>query len=152
MLEWLSDPAVGLGGLFLVSLLAATLLPIGSEAFFVAFAYAHPDTLAPALLVATLGNTLGGMTSYAAGRVLPHGARWERLQRGDGPLSPAWLARMRRWGSACLLLAWAPVIGDGLCLVAGWLRLSWPACALYMAAGKAARYGVLALGAGWLAG
>jgi membrane protein YqaA with SNARE-associated domain len=125
-------------------------LPLSSEALFLAFLYAHPETLMPALALATLGNTLGGMTSYATGRALPHGPRWEKLQRGTGPVSPALFARVRRWGSPSLLLAWAPVVGDALCLAAGWLRLHWLPCALFMAVGKAIRYGVLAVGADWL--
>ncbi|QEL66563.1 putative inner membrane protein [Oryzomicrobium terrae] len=140
----------GLASLFVAAFLAATLLPLGSEALFFAFLYAHPDTLVPALLLTTLGNTLGGMTSYAAGRALPHGSRWEKLSSGQGPISPALFAQVQRWGSPSLLLAWAPLVGDALCLAAGWLRLHWLPCALYMAVGKAARYGVLAAGAGWL--
>lgn len=142
----------GLLSLFTAAFLAATVLPLGSEALFFAFLYAHPDTLLPAVALATLGNTLGGLTSYAAGRGLPHGPHWTRLQTGQGPVSPAVFARVQRFGSASLLFAWAPLVGDALCLAAGWLRLPWPTCTLYMALGKAARYGALAAGAGWLAG
>jgi membrane protein YqaA with SNARE-associated domain len=44
-----------------------------------------------------------------------------------------------------LLLAWVPLIGDALCLAAGWLRLHWWQAALFMAMGKFARYWVIAL-------
>ena len=50
----------------------------------------------------------------------------------------------RRYGSPVLLLAWAPVIGDALCVAAGWLRLHWLPVTLFMAVGKFARYWVVA--------
>ena len=59
----------GLAGLFLASLLAATLLPGGSEAVLAAVVLAHPEQAAAALALATLGNTLGGMSTYALGRL-----------------------------------------------------------------------------------
>lgn len=114
------------------SFLAATLVPISSEVMLVAVLRLHPELLWPALGVATLGNTAGGMVSFAMGRLVPH----RRAVRHE-----AWL---RRHGAPLLALAWLPVIGDALCVAAGWLRLSWPACLAYMAAGKALRYGVVA--------
>lgn len=136
MPDWFADPAAGLGGLFLASLLAATLLPGGSEAALAAFLLAYPGETGSALLWATLGNTLGGLTSYGAGRLLP-ADRLDRLPQLD---------RVRRYGSASLLLAWAPLVGDALCVAAGWLRLNWAACSLFMALGKLARYWVVAQG------
>jgi membrane protein YqaA with SNARE-associated domain len=56
---------------------------------------------------------------------------------------------VQRWGSPTLLLAWAPLIGDVLCVAAGWLRLNWAACAVFMALGKFARYWLIAQGALW---
>ena len=50
-------------------------------------------------------------------------------------------------GAPALLLAWAPLIGDALCVAAGWLRLSWLPCAAFMAVGKFARYWLVAQGA-----
>jgi membrane protein YqaA with SNARE-associated domain len=55
---------------------------------------------------------------------------------------------MRRYGAPMLLLAWTPIIGDALCAAAGWLRLAWLPCALWMALGKGARYAVVVAGAG----
>lgn len=123
--------AAGLAGLFLASFLAATLLPGGSEAVFVALVLAHPEQSLAALLLATLGNTLGGLTTYAMGRLLPQ------------HLAPEKSTLARRWGAPVLLLAWTPLIGDALCAAAGWLRLPWLACTLWMALGKGARYAVL---------
>ena len=134
----------GLGGLFLISFLAATLLPGGSEAAFLAFIAAWPEQVTQALLFATLGNTLGGMSSYALARLLPEKSL-DKL--GEKPLAMA-----RRWGSPVLLLSWLPLVGDLLCVAAGWLRLPWLPCALWMALGKGLRYALIAAGWQWLAG
>ena len=130
-----ADPELGLAGLFLASFLAATLLPGGSEAVLFALLRFHPEQVYAALALATLGNTLGGMSTYAMGRWLPNRVAAEKL------------ATVRRWGSPSLLLAWAPLIGDALCAAAGWLRLPWPACAGWMAVGKFGRYALVAAGA-----
>ena len=132
---------LGLAGLFLASFLAATLLPGGSEALFVALVLAHPEQSAAALAVATLGNTLGGLTTYGMGRLIPA----KVSAGGTARFSVRHTATLDRWGPAALLLAWAPVIGDALCAAAGWLRLPWLPCLLWMAVGKGARYGVLLL-------
>jgi membrane protein YqaA with SNARE-associated domain len=128
----------GLAGLFLASFLSATLLPGGSEAVLFALIRLHPEQTLPALLLATLGNTLGGMVTYYMGRLLPQ------------HLAPEKSALAGRHGAPILLLAWAPIIGDALCAAAGWLRLPPLACAAWMAAGKAARYVVVVAGAGML--
>lgn len=127
----MSDEA-GLWALFASSFLAATLLPGGSEAVLFGVLKLDPAQYWPALAVATLGNTLGGMSSYLVGRVIP--------QKKDLPGLPA----MRRYGSPALLLAWVPVIGDPLCVAAGWLRLDPWLSALFIALGKLARYLVIA--------
>ena len=140
-MAWLNISAdAGLWGIFVASFLSATLLPGGSEVVLFALLKLHPDLLWPALALATLGNTLGGMTSYACGRWLPQTPRLA---------SARWHAPLQRWGSPLLLLAWAPLIGDALCVAAGWLRLNGAACALFMAIGKAARYALVAQGALW---
>ena len=138
-LSWFSQPDManlGLAGLFVASFLAATLLPGGSEAVLLAVLALHPGQTVPALLLATLGNTLGGMTTYWMARALP-----EKIGTGE---TAKHIEQVRRWGSPALLLAWAPLVGDALCAAAGWLRLPWLACLLWMALGKGARYAVLA--------
>ena len=135
-MDWLNLSAeAGLWGLFAGSFLSATLLPGGSEALLFAFLRLHPEERDAALLLATLGNTAGGMTSWACGRFLPRWQRLENLPHKD---------KLERWGSPVLLLAWAPLIGDALCVAAGWLRLHWLPCCAFMAAGKAARYWLVA--------
>ncbi len=129
------DESLSLWALFASSFLAATLLPGGSEAVFFGVLKMHPQQFWPALLLATLGNTLGGMSSYLIGRVIPQKTGISRLD---------WL---KRYGAATLLLAWVPLIGDPLCVGAGWLRLNPWLCATCMAIGKCARYGLVAAAA-----
>lgn len=133
--HWLVGPQAGLAGLFVASFLAATLLPGGSEAVLFAVVRLHPEQAAAAVALATVGNTLGGMTTYWMGRALPQ------------HLAPQRAALARRWGPPVLLLAWLPLVGDALCAAAGWLRLPVLASTLWMAVGKAARYGLVL----WLA-
>jgi membrane protein YqaA with SNARE-associated domain len=139
LIEWLMLPGTGLAGLFISSFLSATLLPGSSEAVFFAVVRMHPEQAVMALLLATVGNTLGGMTTYWMARALPQ-------KLAERPLALA-----RRWGTPALALAWAPVIGDALCAAAGWLRLPWLPSTIWMAAGKGVRYvAVLALARGVL--
>ena len=123
--------------LFTSSFLAATLLPGGSEAVLYGVLRLHPETLWAAIGAATLGNTLGGMTSYLLGRLLPQ----TRPLRG--------VEAVRKYGCSALLLAWVPFLGDPLCVAAGWLRVIAACAALFMAAGKFARYGMLVAALEW---
>ena len=124
----------GLAALFVSAFVSATVLPGNSEVVMVAFLKAFPDRAAAAIAVATVANTLGGLTTYAIGRVLP-------ARKAPAPRALAWV---RRYGALALLLSWVPLAGDALCAAAGWLRVSWWTAALAMAAGKLARYFVLA--------
>jgi membrane protein YqaA with SNARE-associated domain len=126
-----------LASLFGASFLAATLIPISSEAALFAVLKLHADLAWPALGVATLGNTLGGLTTYLIGRYFG----------SKKPLTQ--LERVKSYGSPLLALAWLPFVGDGLCLAAGWVKLNWAAVALWSAAGRFARYWLVAQGALW---
>lgn len=128
-----------LWSLFLGSFIAATLVPVSSEVMLFAVLKLHPELLWPALTVATAGNSLGGMVSYGMGRFIPH----RREMKYE--------ARLKRYGAPLLLFAWAPLIGDGLCIAAGWLRLAWAPCLAYMTLGKGLRYLFVAGLAGLLA-
>ena len=128
----MSEP-VGLGALFLSSFLAATLLPGGSEIVLGAVLLNEAVAFWPALLVATLGNTLGGLSTYLIGRFVPEKSRNRNT-----------LSWLRRYGSPALLLSWLPVLGDALCLAAGWLRINAWRAAAFIAAGKFVRYWVVA--------
>jgi membrane protein YqaA with SNARE-associated domain len=119
--------------LFASSFLAATLLPGGSEAILFGVLKLHPDQAWAALAVATLGNTLGGMSSYLLGRFIPQQTKLKGL------------APVQQYGAPILLLSWVPIIGDPLCVAAGWLRLNPWLSALCIAAGKFARYWIIAV-------
>lgn len=126
------DETLSLWALFASSFLAATLLPGGSEAVLFGVIKMHPSQLWPALLIATTGNTLGGMSSWLIGRLIPPRQELKGIET------------VKRYGSAALLLAWVPVIGDPLCVAAGWLRINPWLSALFMAIGKFARYLLIA--------
>jgi membrane protein YqaA with SNARE-associated domain len=134
-MEPFTTPEAGLIGLFTSAFLAATLLPGGSEVVFAGFIKWQPDFALVALMVATLGNTLGGMSSMVLGRLLPEAPLGKRI-----PQAQRWLDR---WGPFALALSWVPLIGDVLCVLAGWQRMSWWQCALWMAVGKGARYAAI---------
>jgi membrane protein YqaA with SNARE-associated domain len=119
------------------SFLASTLVPVSSEAALFAVLKLHADIAWPAIGVATLGNTLGGLTTYLIGRYIG----------SKKPLTQ--LERVRRYGSPLLVLAWLPFVGDALCLAAGWAKLNWFAVALWSSAGRFARYWLVAQGALW---
>ena len=123
---------LSLWGLFISSLLGATLLPGGSELVLIGVLKLHPELFWPALFLGTLGNTIGGMISFGMGRLLP---LTEKLKHAD---------KVRRYGTPALLFAWAPIIGDPLCVAAGWLRLNPFYAALFMMIGKFARYAAIA--------
>jgi len=152
LLAALALPRFGLSAIFLVSLVSATLLPLGSEPAVFGYVHIAPHMFWPAVGVATLGNTLGGAITYAMGA----GAEslWHRWHHPHPHPAPArgsvggrWHAMTTDWfhrfGPPALLLSWLPVIGDPLCAVAGWLRLPfWPSL-FYMAIGKFLRYAAL---------
>ncbi len=158
----LALPKVGLAAIFVVSLVGATLLPLASEPAVFGFVQIAPHMFWPAVLVATLGNTLGGMISYVMGegaeKVYEHwhekhghlpqgrpGCTREVGGRWHGTIS----ACLHRMGPPVLFFAWLPVVGDPLCAVAGWMRLPfWPS-AFYMAIGKLLRYVVMTVGLLW---
>lgn len=129
--------------LFTVSFLAATLLPLGSEWLLIALLLAGRDPIA-LVVIATIGNTLGGATNYLIGR---WGSHWLirrvlRINEQQQHRAERWF---ERYGSFSLLLSWLPVIGDPLCLVAGTLRTSIRRFFVLVASGKALRYSSLTL-------
>lgn len=136
MTEFLTGET-GLWVLFSTGFLSATLLPGGSEANLLAALTLGDIPAWQILTVVTLGNTLGGLTNYGLGRCLPS-------KGSESPRAQTAMAWLRRYGCWSLLLSWLPVIGDPLCLAAGWLRLPFWWCVLAIFVGKAVRYAVLA--------
>ncbi|HEX7387031.1 MAG TPA: YqaA family protein [Castellaniella sp.] len=161
-------PAVGLPAIFVICLVSATLLPLGSEPAVFAYVQLTPHMFWPAIAVATVGNTIGGVITYAMGAgaetafqawrhhaattvsAEPPGERHhggellhpdaEPRQAPGGRWHKLTLSWFQRFGPPALLVSWLPGIGDPLCAVAGWLKLPFWPCVLYMAIGKCLRY------------
>lgn len=134
--HWLALPEVGLTTVFVVAFVSATLLPMGSEPAVFGLVKLNPELFWPAIVVATVGNTLGGGVSWLVG-LGTH--RLVDRARGSSTELRA-LHWLERFGPKACLLSWLPVVGDPLCAVAGWLRFPFWPCMAYMAIGKFARY------------
>ena len=155
LLHWFSLPEWGLPTVFVTAFVSATWLPMGSEAALMGLIAISPHLFWPALLLATVGNTLGGMVSWLMGVGLQsaHRAYQNRAhphRRADAQATPtagrlaAWaLAQLEKLGPKACLLSWLPGVGDPLCAVAGWLKMPFVPCAIYMAFGKFLRYLVM---------
>jgi len=132
--------SLGVWGLFASAFISSTLAPGGSE---VVLAYLVNQAQIPApllLAAATLGNTLGAVTTWLLGLWAARRYPLENLQ--DGKRRRA-LRSVRRYGVPLLLLSWLPVVGDGFCFAAGWLRLSFIASLAAIALGKLGRYAAI---------
>ncbi len=146
-LAWMAVPQVGLLSVFLVSLIGATLLPLASEPMVYLMVKSNPEMFWPAIVVATIGNTMGGAISWWMG----YGAeRAYEAATHKQPGNARALAWLRRFGPPALLLSWLPVVGDPLCAVAGWLRLPFWHCAGFMALGKFIRYFLMTAALIWV--
>jgi membrane protein YqaA with SNARE-associated domain len=146
------DPVVafGLPGLFVVTLLAGSVVPLPSEAVLAGLIW-QGETPATAVAVATVGNTLGAATLFWLGGRFARGGtggrifRWlERRTGVDGPRIERARAGLRRWGPPAMLLTWLPVVGDAIVVAAGFAGVPWPAFALFAGLGKALRFAVVA--------
>lgn len=127
--------------MFSGAFLAATLLPGGSEVLLLALVNSNKELWFSLFVVATLGNTLGALTSLGLGRLGRVAWEPEQLSRSQRRA----LALVEKYGVWSLLLSWAPVIGDILCVLAGWLRLPLFMSIILILIGKGARYGLLLL-------
>ncbi len=124
--------------LFVAAFLAATLLPLSSEALLAALIYQH-YSLPLLWIVATLGNTLGSCVNWYLGKQCLH-----LQQKKWFPFSQAQInnaqARFKKYGHWSLLFAWVPVIGDPLTFFAGIMRISFCRFLILVFCGKAIRY------------
>jgi membrane protein YqaA with SNARE-associated domain len=126
-------------GLFWAAFLSATILPGSSEAALLALMALTRWSLATLIGVATVGNTLGSVVNWLLGLYVE---RWRNHPRF--PVKPADFVRYqgwyRRWGVWSLLLAWVPIIGDPLTVMAGVMRTPLWLFILVTGIGKLARY------------
>lgn len=157
LLAFFSIPEIGLPALFIIALLSATLLPMGSEPALVGLLLLNPELFWTAILVATAGNTVGGSISWLMGAGANYAfescqiaqaayqgsANHKDDQRAQNSAHIKALQWLHRFGAKTCLLSWLPIIGDPLCALAGWLRLPFWPCFSYMLLGKFLRYWVL---------
>lgn len=134
--------------LFFTAFGAATILPGFSEFVFSTLLLERPQDWLTLLLVATIGNTLGGVVNWLLGRFLLH---WQ--DRKWFPVSRKRLDQasnlFAKYGYPLLLLSWLPVIGDPITLAAGVLRARFLPFLILVLIGKAARYSIIAWGLVW---
>ena len=133
---------LGLFGLFLGCLLSATVIPFSSEAL-VAGALLLDYSPWTVVLVATLGNTIGGMTCYLLCRL----CKWSWIEKWlkvkEETLAKAH-EKVEKYGSLAALLAWLPVVGDPIAIALGLMRTRVLPTTVLMFLGKGLRYMVVA--------
>ena len=136
---------LGYPGLFILSFLAATVLPLGSEWLLAAMLLQGFDPVM-CVSLATVGNTLGALTTYAIGI---WGGPWliEKVLRIDPVSRQKAEQTYTRYGSWSLLLSWVPFVGDPLCLVGGLMRVQLVRFIILVIIGKYVRYQAVA----WMA-
>ena len=131
------------GGLFLIALLSASILPLQSEAVLVGLLLSDNHPVWLLLAVASVGNVLGSLLNWYLGKYLQH-----FQQRRWFPVKPEQLDKASRWylkyGKWSLLLSWVPIIGDPLTVIAGVLREPFLPFLLFVTIAKVSRYLVLA--------
>ncbi|MCW5728489.1 YqaA family protein [Parvibaculum sp.] len=130
-------------GLFLSAFVAATLLPMQSEAVLVGLLMTETYPVWALVAVASAGNILGSAVNWGLGRAFMHlDARpWFPVSAAKIEQASGWYRRYGRWS---LLLSWMPIVGDPLTLVAGILREPFPTFLALVAIAKTLRYIVLA--------
>jgi len=126
-----------LWGLFVSAFISSTIAPGGSEAV---LAYLVAEKLQSVMIlvaIATLGNTLGALTTWWLGVFAAKKFPAEQVLDHKKQKSLQWV---RQWGAWSLLLSWMPIVGDGLCFAAGWLKLPLFFSIILILIGKLARY------------
>lgn len=136
-----------LWALFISALLSATLLPGGSEALLI-YQLHQGGSAWLLVLIAGCGNVLGSIITYGMGyggnQLLYHNAMGRRFVPSPQRMQQA-KQLFRRWGYPSLLLAWLPIVGDPITLVAGLLRVPFSWFVILVSIGKFSRYAALTL-------
>lgn len=129
--------SLGMLGLFISAFVSSTIAPGGSEAVLAYLVNGQQYAVTHLVAVATIGNTLGALTTWWLGLWAAKKYPAETLLSDKQRKS---LQTVRHWGSWALLLSWLPIVGDGLCFAGGWLRLSLLTSVIAIFFGKALRY------------
>lgn len=128
---------VELWGLFLSAFISATIMPGGSEAVLALLASTGKYSIASLLVSATVGNTLGAMTTWGLGMLAAQKYPASSLLTADKQKALNFVKMKGLW---VLFFSWLPVIGDGLCFVGGWLKLPLLSGFIVIMLGKFCRY------------
>lgn len=138
------DLAWPLIGLFLLAFTAATLLPGGSEAGLLAMAALSQYSNLTLLVVASTGNILGSVMNYGLGRMALRyqDRKWFPVSSSKLAKAQTWYAR---WGKWSVLMAWVPLFGDALTVVAGVMRMQVALFVLFVTLAKTSRYLIVLL-------
>ena len=134
-MDWIE---LGFIGLFLATFLAATVLPFSSEFVLIALISVGYDPFL-CVITATIGNTLGGMSSYILGRIGDYNriSKWLRMDQSG---INKWKPKIDRYGHWTALLCWLPIIGDPIAVALGVFRTKWIPVLILMTVGKGIRY------------
>jgi len=134
-MDWLTG--LGYTGLFIGSFLASTIIPFSSDLLLIALLALGFDPWI-CLIVATVGNSLGGMTSYGLGWL----GKWKWIERlgVSRQRLESQKARIECWGSLLAFFAWLPAVGDVFAIALGFYRVSPRRCTIYMFVGRLARF------------
>lgn len=128
---------LGLVGLFIGSFLAATVVPFSADVLLIGMLVAGGSPWI-VVAIATAGNFLGGLTSYAIGRI----GKWEWIEKLG--VKPETLekhkARIDKYGAWIALLSWVPFVGDVFAVALGFFRVKFVPSAIFMFIGKAGRF------------
>ena len=130
-------------GLFIASFLAATIIPFSSE-LVLSILIANNYDLTTSLIVASIGNWMGGLSSYLIGRL----GSWDTIEkylRVKRDKILLWKKKIDSWGSFLAFLRWLPVVGDPIAIALGFFRTNILTVAIFMLVGKFVRYFVWAM-------
>ena len=128
---------VGYFGLFLLTFLSATILPLSSELMLILMLTQSYSPLT-CLIVATSGNSLGGITNYTIGRL--GNIKWlKRIGVKEDKIHKT-LPKIQKFGAYMAFLSWVPFIGDLFIVALGFFRVSFTKVTLFMVIGKFTRY------------
>jgi membrane protein YqaA with SNARE-associated domain len=132
---------LGLWGLFLSAFISSTIAPGGSEAVLAYMASTGSYRIEILIFAATVGNTLGAMTTWGLGLLAAKKFPVAALLSKEKQKA---LDVVKKRGLWILFFSWLPVVGDALCFAGGWLKLPLISAFLIIMLGKFCRYFVIA--------
>lgn len=136
----MTDESLELTALFFSAFISSTIAPGGSEAVLALMLSQHKYQAALLIATATIGNTLGALTTWFLGFLAAKRYPAELLLAAKKQKGINWV---KKWGQWALFFSWLPVVGDGFCFAGGWLRLSLFSSMLVIFIGKLVRYAAI---------